>query len=270
MSSLAADLILHPKLSQSLAVLATTVGRDKVYRLIQYLSRLIAWSLLRRGKVDTAARWEGLKNGIAQGRKVMRIFRNAEFLQSSVNLAQRPITSLRGPAQISQLAQIGRQLGYFGFFTSDTIVWLNSVGFLRLDKETTARFQRYMYRSWFTGILLSLLSSSASLVKLRADSRRFALGAEIAKRESGDEKSAEDSAREATERRERGRALLAQRQSILSQLVSDSFDIWIPATALGYANLSEGALGALGATTSYMGLQTQWRKHAAAGVRKLL
>jgi len=82
-----------------------------------------------------------------------------------------------------------------------------------------------------------------------------------------------------------------QRQTLLSQLVMDSCDIWIPATNLGYTKLNDGVLGFLGsvpfhifgifigfrlestlsslrATTSYMSLQTQWRKQSAAGVRK--
>jgi len=62
---------------------------------------------------------------------------------------------------------------------------------------------------WFTGIALSLLSSSASLVKLRADGRRFALNNEMARRETGSEKMPEDRVREEGERREKGRALLA-------------------------------------------------------------
>lgn len=38
----------------------------------------------------------------------------------------------------------------------------------------------------------------------------------------------------------------SQRQTILSQLVSDSLDVWIPATGLGYTNLNDGTLGAFG------------------------
>ena len=62
---------------------------------------------------------------------------------------------------------------------------------------------------WFSGIVLSLVSSSASLVKLRADGRRFALSNEIARRETGSEKSSEDRIRDDEERRGKGRALLA-------------------------------------------------------------
>nr|XP_018263134.1 uncharacterized protein I303_04626 [Kwoniella dejecticola CBS 10117]OBR85292.1 hypothetical protein I303_04626 [Kwoniella dejecticola CBS 10117] len=241
MSSLAAQVILHPKFSQGLAVLATTIGRDKAYRLIQYLSRLIAWSLLRRGDVEAAARWEGLKNGLATARRVMRLFRPAEFLQSAMTLAQKPV----GPAQVAHLAQIGRQLGYAGFFTNDMILWLGQVRFLKLDKVQLERFQRLTFKFWLSGIIFSLISSSASMVKLRADSKRFRLSAEVSRRESS-EKGPDERSREEGERRERGRAMLAQRQTLLSQLIIDSCDIWIPATGLGYTNVNDGVLGALG------------------------
>ncbi|OXG97682.1 hypothetical protein C345_01030 [Cryptococcus neoformans A2-102-5] len=268
MSTLATNVILHPKVNRSLAILATTVGRDKVTRLLQYLARLVSWYLLSRGRIESASRFEGLKTGLANGRKVMRLFRPAEFLQSAVNLAQRPVTSLKGPGQIAHLAQIGRQIGYAGFHTADMIVWLAQVRFLKFDKVTTQRYVRLMYKFWFAGIVCSLVSSSASLVRLRADSRRFALSSQVAKEEEREGKSSEEAARQMAERRERGRALLAQRQSILSQLISDSLDVWIPATGLGYSNLNEGTLGAFGVITSYMGLQTQWMKHSAAGVKK--
>nr|ODN88309.1 hypothetical protein L203_02919 [Cryptococcus depauperatus CBS 7841] len=264
MKNLAADIILHPKLSQSLAILATTVGRDKVTRLIQYLARLIAWSLLRRGNVEEAARWDGLKGGLANGRKVMRLFRPAEFLQSAMNLAQRPI----GPGKVAHFAQIGRQIGYAGFHTNDMLVWLAQVRFLKLDKAMAAKYQRLMYKFWFAGIMCSLISSSASLIRLRADSKRFALSAEIAKRGEKEAQDPQEVAHQIAERRERGRALLAQRQTILSQLVSDTLDVWIPATGLGYTNVNDGVLGAFGAITSYMALQTQWRRHAAAGIKR--
>jgi peroxin-11B len=65
-------------------------------------------------------------------------------------------------------------------------------------------------KCWLFGILLSLASSSASLVKLRADGRRFALSNEMARREArNDEKDPAERARDADERREKGRALLA-------------------------------------------------------------
>jgi len=122
---------------------------------------------------------------------------------------------------------------------------------------------RISLKSWILGIVLSLISSTASLVNLRAQSRRFALQAEVARREVK-EKGPDAAAAEEAERRKQGRALLAQRQTIMSQLVTDAFDFWIPANNLGYSNLNEGIIGLLGATTSYMALQKSWRKAGAA------
>ena len=73
-----------------------------------------------------------------------------------------------------------------------------------------ARFQRRAYQFWLLGMLLSLSSSVASLTKLRADSRRFALSNELARREANKgEKTPEDRVQEEEERRAKGRAMLA-------------------------------------------------------------
>jgi peroxin-11B len=73
-----------------------------------------------------------------------------------------------------------------------------------------AHVARLSNKLWIGGILLSLVSTSSSLVKLRADSRRFALGTEMAMREAATtEKGPEEKQAAQLEMRERGRALLA-------------------------------------------------------------
>lgn len=37
-----------------------------------------------------------------------------------------------------------------------------------------------------------------------------------------------------------------QRQQILSQIIMDVLDVWIPATNLGYSTLNDGIVGAFG------------------------
>jgi hypothetical protein len=44
-------------------------------------------------------------------------------------------TNLNGVGQLAQVTQLARQLAYAGFLGTDMIVWLNSVRFLRYDKE---------------------------------------------------------------------------------------------------------------------------------------
>lgn len=100
------------------------------------------------------------------------------------------------------MAQFARQLCYATYLTTDSIVWLQFAKFLRLDKDKMARLGRVSQKAWFYGIVLSLISSTASLVNLRAQSRRFALRSDIA---HADEK---DAAAGEAERRKQGRALL--------------------------------------------------------------
>ena len=77
-----------------------------------------------------------------------------------------------------------------------------------MQRRRLTRLNRVTFKFWLIAISLSFVSTGASLVKLRADGRRFALSNIVAKREAG-EKTAEDRVREEEERREKGRALLA-------------------------------------------------------------
>lgn len=173
----------------------------------------------------------------------MRLLRNGEFFQAARKLSQKPVyvtqlvsvimltnsSNLSGHGQLAHFAQIGRQLGYAGYFATDQMLWLAGVGVTRPTKEYVqpistlsfqvsegmilinrrlAAVQRISMRCWLIGIILSIGSSSASLVKLRADGRRFAL-TQAAARKENTEKSPEEKVRAEEERREKGRALLA-------------------------------------------------------------
>lgn len=69
MADIASQVVLHPLVSQSIKLLGTTLGRDKIYRTVQYFARFLAWALLTRGYKLEAARWNSLKNALAGGRK---------------------------------------------------------------------------------------------------------------------------------------------------------------------------------------------------------
>ncbi|KAJ9098980.1 hypothetical protein QFC20_005798 [Naganishia adeliensis] len=253
---LAAHLILHPQLTKTLKVLSTTVGRDKTYRLIQYLARLIAWSILRSGTgveaKDAAIRWNGLKAGLASGRKMLRLLKPLEHLQTAVTAANTPVkSSSLAPvaSNVAQLTQIARQLCYAGYLSTDMIVWLQSVKFLRIQADKFARINTISQRFWFSGIVLSLISSSASMIRLRAEGRRSRFEQDRGEGWTG----------------RPGGSSCARTSD--AQLTLDCLDFWIPATNLGYASLNDGAIGAIGVITSYIGLQQQWIKvNGLAGV----
>jgi len=174
---------------------------------------------------------------------MLRLVKPVEHLQSAMNLANAPPRTQGTGTTVAQLAQIARQLSYAGYLSTDMIVWLQSVKFLRLPSDQMGRINKISQRFWLSGISLSLVSSIAALVQLRAEGRRLRLAVGAGE-----------------DQREKGRALLRERQLIITQITQDAMDFWIPFTNLGFVSLNDGVLGALGAATSYMGLQQQWIK----------
>lgn len=59
-----------PPLDHLLKFLATTQGREKTYRGVQYFARFWVWYLLRQGaSKDVIQKWEDLKKSLGIGRK---------------------------------------------------------------------------------------------------------------------------------------------------------------------------------------------------------
>lgn len=70
MASALHQLVLHPVISSTLKVGSTTVGRDKLYRTIQYFARFLAFYCLRKGYTnETVAKLQALKSALGLSRK---------------------------------------------------------------------------------------------------------------------------------------------------------------------------------------------------------
>jgi hypothetical protein len=70
MASMIHQLVLHPGITASLKVGSTTVGRDKLYRTVQYFARFLSWYCLRKGyTTETVARLSALKSSLGLSRK---------------------------------------------------------------------------------------------------------------------------------------------------------------------------------------------------------
>jgi peroxin-11B len=67
-------LVYHPSVSHYLKFVATTVGRDKLLRTLQYFSRFYAWYLFRtNGTPAEIAPFEAMKKQFGLVRKAMRV-----------------------------------------------------------------------------------------------------------------------------------------------------------------------------------------------------
>ncbi|KAF8844038.1 peroxisomal biogenesis factor 11 [Paxillus ammoniavirescens] len=242
MSTVASQVVLHPYVSQALKYGGTNLGRDKLYRTIQYFSRFLAWFFLSRGDKPQAARWNALKSHLALGRKLMRLGKPVEHLQAALRAAQS--TGELG----EQLATIGRQIAYFGYLTYDAIVWANAVKVINLKPSTNQRVTKISNQLWLSGILLSITHALLKAGRLAQEAKKLRASQSWGEKDLGDE----------AQREVKQLALEKMRVDTRYQFIIDILDIWIPASNLGLTNVNDGVVGLAGFISSVMGMLAQW------------
>ncbi|KAK0198462.1 peroxisomal biogenesis factor 11-domain-containing protein [Armillaria mellea] len=225
MSTIASQVVFHPAVSQSLKFGTTTLGRDKIYRSIQYFARFYAWYLLSRGEKDAAVPWSALKTHLGTARKLLRLGKPMENLQAALRAVLSSSSS--APEQITTIA---RQIAYFGYLSLDSLVWANSIKF------------------WFTGLVFGLLNGMIKMLRIHKEMSALKKGKSVGEKDLGTE----------ADYSTRATALKVSRAATLHQLTLDSLDIWIPATGLGLTNLNDGVLGIFGLITSLMAAKKHW------------
>ncbi|OQE26343.1 hypothetical protein PENSTE_c005G10250 [Penicillium steckii] len=230
-------LVYHPALAHWLRFVATTVGRDKLLRTLQYFSRFYAWYLYRTNRPQSAIDpYNAVKKQFSTTRKIMRIGKFAEHLKAaSVALDNK---SPVDPA-LRYLA-VGRQLGYAGYLSLDAVTVVDAIGYRKL--ESVKKLQEYAYRSWGAGLLCSAIAGIYTLYTLHEKEKTI------------DRKEGEGVVEAKKIEKERAAARI--------QLISDLFDLTIPATAVGVANFDDGIVGLAGTVSSLIGTWSQWRKTA--------
>ncbi|KAJ6604779.1 peroxisomal biogenesis factor 11 [Mycena vulgaris] len=233
MANVASQVILHPAVSQSIRVGATTLGRDKAYRAVQNFARFYAWYLISRGYKVDAARWTALKSHLGTARKLLRLGKPMEHLQAALRAA----LTTAPPAE--QITTIARQVAYFLYLTFDYFL-AQSIKFANFHPDTAAKIGKLANRSWLAGILLSIAHAAikTKLLKVQQHGEKD-LGLEA-------------------DREARLRAASTARAAIRHQFIIDVLDLWNPATSLGFSNLNDGVVGMFGVVSSLMALRKQW------------
>lgn len=154
---------------------------------------------------------------------------------------------------------IGRQLGYAGYLTLDTIGVVDTMGIKKLSYAKN--LQENAYRCWMVGLIFSAVSSVYSLWRLQE------------KEKTVDRKEGEG----VVEAKKIEKCVpcffgcvevfanvydCRERSTARTQLVSDVCDLAAPVSALKYMDLDDGIVGIGGTISSLIGLQSQWRKTA--------
>ncbi|KAI0155299.1 peroxisomal biogenesis factor 11 [Xylariaceae sp. FL1272] len=228
--------IYHPTVSHYLRFVATTVGRDKLLRLLQYYSRFYAWYLLRtNGTRSEIAPFEAIKKTFGQARKILRMGKNVEHLRAAATAYD-----AKGGDAVLKYASVGRQLGYAGYLSADLLTVPDALGIKKW--EGAKRVGREAYRFWAMGLACSVVAQVYTLIKLREREQLVDL------------KEGEGVVEQ--------RKIRLERTTSQLQLLSDLCDLTVPTSALGWVNLDDGIVGLAGTVSSLIGVYNQWKKTA--------
>ncbi len=158
-------LIYHPSVSHYLKFVATTAGRDKLLRTVQYFARFLAWYLLRtNGTKSEIAPFEALKRQLGLARKLLRVGKNVEHLRAAA-VASDSAKSSAFADPVLRYAAVGRQVGYAGYLTLDMTTVPDALGFRRW--EGAKRAGREASRLWAAGLACSVVAQLYTLYRLR-------------------------------------------------------------------------------------------------------
>ncbi|KAI9834095.1 MAG: hypothetical protein M1819_003380 [Sarea resinae] len=229
-------LIYHPTVSHYLRFAATTLGRDKVLRTLQYFSRFLAWYLYRTNHpASQIAPFNAIKKQFSLSRKLLRVGKFVENLKAAATASDNKTLD-----PVIKLLTVGRNLGYAAYLSLDTIAYLDASGIR--STPLTKRAQKEAYKAWFTGLIFGTLTGIYQMYTIRQRSLKI------------DRKDGESVVESKKLERERAATSL--------QLVSDLCDLTIPSSALGYANLDDGIVGLAGTASSLIGARGVWKKTA--------
>ncbi|KAL0261439.1 Peroxisomal membrane protein PMP27 [Diplodia seriata] len=228
--------VYHPTVAHYLKFIATTVGRDKLLRTLQYWSRFYAWYLYRTNnpQADVAA-YDAVKKNMGTARKLLRLGKFVEHLKAAAVAADS-----KGSDAVVKYLTVGRQLGYAGYMALDNATVPDLVGFRK--SANIKKIGEQASRAWATGLLFSVVAGVYTLAQLRKRSAAV------------DEKEAESVVEKKKIQKEGNAAKI--------QLITDICDLAVPLTALGYVNLDDGIVGLTGTLSSLIGVWSVWKKTA--------
>ncbi|PLB41228.1 PEX11 family protein [Aspergillus candidus] len=230
-------LVYHPALAHWLRFVATTVGRDKILRTLQYFSRFYAWYLYRTNQPQSSIDpYNAVKKQFGTTRKIMRVGKFLEHFKAA-SLA----FDNKSPVDpVLRYLAIGRQLGYAGYLILDAITVVDIVGYRKI--ASVKRLSDNAARSWMVGLIFSAIAGAYTLFRLQEKEKTL------------DRKEGESAVEAKKIEKERSAARI--------QLFSDLCDLCAPTSTLGITSFDDGVVGIAGTTSSLIGAWNQWRKTA--------
>ncbi|KAI8093680.1 peroxisomal biogenesis factor 11 [Halteromyces radiatus] len=212
--------------------LATTTGREKLCRLVQYFSRFYVFYLTRAGaSKDVIKRWAELKGHIGNARKFFRLLKPIEFAQNGVKGL-----TLQDP--VLRATTVIKQAGMFLYYTTEAINLGNLINFRKVDN--IKKITTFGQKCWFVALTASLVSGLYKFKLLAAKEAKLATSEKVDQADA--------------------KKLAKDQFNTRYQFIQDCCDIIIPTAGLGWIGFDEGIVGIAGMITSAMAARNQWYK----------
>ncbi|CAH1164610.1 unnamed protein product [Phaedon cochleariae] len=213
-----------------------TAGRDKIARLLQYLSRFL-WHRLQQTNKDGVVGLKNLEFQLSTFRKLLRFGRFAESLYATLPLFAHEELPVRFTVILSKIANSM-------FLLADHILWLGRADICAVD---TAKWGQISNKYWLYSITMNLVRDFYEIsMLLKSQQSNILLDNRI--------KNFSDVLRLLA----RASASLQSNERVVIDTIKNCCDFFIPLNALGHVKLSPSTIGLLGTISSIAGLLVLW------------
>ncbi|CCH62679.1 hypothetical protein TBLA_0I00140 [Henningerozyma blattae CBS 6284] len=239
-------IVYHPTITRLLKFLDTTVGREKVLRLLQYLCRFIA--IRQHSSVA-----KQLQVQFVMMRKVLRFFKPLSHVQA----ASRAFDNKLASDNVLRIGSIIKDLSMAGYLTLDQINLLRIFKLVPVNNLTGKKIPRWTNWLWLfgliSGIVLDLRKANISNKKIEILEKEALLI-----KTSGEEGTKEKNEESIIQNKKLLVKSKLERKAAIRKLVWDALDSYIVLNNLQYLKSGDDRTGLAGMVTSVMAIQDLW------------
>ncbi|KAL3287080.1 hypothetical protein HHI36_001565 [Cryptolaemus montrouzieri] len=209
-----------------------TAGRDKIARLLQYMSRFL-WHRLQQNHKSGVENLKHLEFQLSTFRKLLRLGRCADILYSALPLLQYEDPTVRVTMVMSKICNSL-------FLLADHILWL---GRADLCNVNTTKWSQISNKAWLYSITMNIIRDLYELNRIIKKNKNSIIP-----------KSGIQCNNDLKILVFNLCIVLNSHREVVIDTVKNACDFFIPFTSLGYTKLSPGTIGLLGVISSIAGL----------------
>ncbi|WBW75427.1 peroxisomal biogenesis factor 11 [Schizosaccharomyces osmophilus] len=223
-----------------LRMLNSMSARDKSFRTLQFVAKLLAWRLYYNGSsLESVNKWDSLESQISFARKLFSIGKVFDYLSKSYFGS----LQIKNPVSSSEAAlpsiQLTRDLAFTGYSAMELIGWLQKTNLVKCPNH---KYVSTLSKQFLAAALLS--SCFAGVYNYQKISEHL--------------KSIQASDSGKTKHEASVESLTKEKNDVVYFAIQNALDALIPLAELDIVKLDEGVVAMTGITTSLMGLYKTW------------